>query len=275
MTNFNKTMLAIPYIRSNFLGDELSEKMLYSLNVKEEAANLTNNINEANGGMFTRGVEVRSLYFETILNNYSKYFEQLVVLGIGLDTKYDKLECLADKDSYGIDIAKKDIEWIHSQSGYKTKVSLIEGDINHIENVMEKLKAQGLDTTKRTFIIWEGGTYYLNPSQVFKVLSFFRNQMNLVGVTVDLINNEVIEDREHPNFNTINKVLDILKNSGNQWKGFFDKREMTHFLKDSLKYRVCEILEYEKVEQELYPKHTCVMMENLMYFVVATNLKKR
>lgn len=268
-------MLAIPYIRSNFLGDELSEKMLYSLNVKEEAANLTNNINEANGGMFTRGVEVRSLYFETILNNYSKYFEQLVVLGIGLDTKYDKLECLADKDSYGIDIAKKDIEWIHSQSGYKTKVSLIEGDINHIENVMEKLKAQGFDTTKRTFIIWEGGTYYLKPSQVFKVLSFFRNQMNLVGVTVDLINNEVIEDREHPNFNTINKVLDILKNSGNQWKGFFDKREMTHFLKDSLKYRVCEILEYEKVEQELYPKHTCVMMENLMYFVVATNLKKR
>lgn len=268
-------MLAIPYIRSNFLGDELSEKMLYSLNVKEEAANLTNNINEANGGMFTRGVEVRSLYFETILNNYSKYFEQLVVLGIGLDTKYDKLECLADKDSYGIDIAKKDIEWIHSQSGYKTKVSLIEGDINHIENVMEKLKAQGFDTTKRTFIIWEGGTYYLNPSQVFKVLSFFRNQMNLVGVTVDLINNEVIEDREHPNFNMINKVLDILKNSGNQWKGFFDKQEMTHFLKDSLKYRVCEILEYEKVEQELYPKHTCVMMENLMYFVVATNLKKR
>lgn len=224
--------------------------------------------------MFTRGVEVRSLYFENILNKYSENYEQLLVLGIGLDTKYDTLKFLTKKNIFGIDMAKKDIDWIHSKAGYKTNVSLIEGNMNHIENVMQKLNEQGFDVTKRTFIIWEGGTYYLNSLQVFKVLTFFKDQINLVGLTVDLINKEVIEDRQHQNFNMINKVLSILKNSGNQWKGFFYKKEMIHFFKDKLRYRLCEISEYEQVEQKLYSENECVMMKNLMYFIVTTNIKK-
>lgn len=274
MKKFDKTMLSIPYIRSSLFDDGLSEKLLYSVDLKEEARKLTDSINKANRGMFTRCVEVRSSYFEEILKSYSETYDQLLVLGIGLDTKYDKLDFLKDKNIYGIDIAKKDIEWIQAKAGYKTNVSLIEGDLYHIgqKTTIHELQTQGFDTTKKTFIIWEGGSYYLDPSITIEMLAFFRNRLNLVGMTADFLNKEVIEDKKHPNYRMISEVLGILKNSGNQWHGFFNKQELLNYFTNDLKYKFCRITPYEKMERQLYSKEECIIMDDLIFFVTSTDV---
>ncbi len=71
------------------------------------AKNITEKIDRVNGGMFTRNVATRSFYFKTELEKHSSLYDQVLVLGIRLDTKFDELECL--KKIFAIDIESDNI----------------------------------------------------------------------------------------------------------------------------------------------------------------------
>ncbi|EOH92634.1 hypothetical protein ACTNBL_13345 [Enterococcus villorum] len=64
-TEINKTMLAVPYIRGWYLEESRSKQLIKKYATK--ASVLTDQINQANGGMFTRNVATRAHYFKTVI----------------------------------------------------------------------------------------------------------------------------------------------------------------------------------------------------------------
>lgn len=105
--SFNPTMLAIPYIRGYLLNEKRSQELISSY--VDVAKDITEKINRANGGMFTRNVATRSFYFKKELEKHNSLYDQVLILGIGLDTKFDELECLKKKKIFAIDIESDNI----------------------------------------------------------------------------------------------------------------------------------------------------------------------
>lgn len=173
-SKFNKTMLAVPYIIGFQLGDPISKQLI--ANYTELATGLTDKINQATGGMFTHNVRTRMHYFTHIIEKNISNFDQLLVLSIGLDTKFDTLKTLKDKSVFAIDIEVENIHKIYKDTNLKTNVTTVYGNLSNIENdVIDNLIANGFDTTKKTFIVWEGGTFYIEKSKVLSSILFLKS----------------------------------------------------------------------------------------------------
>lgn len=267
--NFNKTMLAVPYIRGFHLNEDRA-KILIS-KYKEVAADIVNKINIANGGMFTRNVEIRAVYFKDVLIKNINNFEQLLILGIGLDTKFDEIEMLKDKSIFAIDLSESDIKYIYNEANLKTDVKIVHGDLNNLEktNTLENLISVGLDVNKKTFILWEYGAAYLEREKVFNSLRFLKNNLNISGFTGDFLNEEVFYDSNHPLKDMIQNVVSILEKSGNPWKGFFKTEDIYNFLNFELNLNLVNIIYHGNIEESFYKEP--LVIHNLIFFVNARN----
>lgn len=89
--------------------------------------------------------------------------------------------------------------------------------------------------------------------------------MNISGFVVDLLNAEVFYNDDHELKDMIKKVLFILKESGNEWKGFFLKKEFEKFLNDELGHSTVNINYHGDVEAQVYDKP--LVISDLIFFV--------
>lgn len=250
--SFNPTMLAIPYIRGYLLNEKRSQELISSY--VDVAKDITEKINRANGGMFTRNVATRSFYFKKELEKHNSLYDQVLVLGIGLDTKFDELECLKKKKIFAIDIESDNIKNIYLNAKITSVVSIIKGDFTSITdgNILDELKMEGFNCDKKTFILWEGGTFYLSPDQVFFTLDYLKENVNVVGFTGDFLNGAVIDDKNHPCSEMIGEVLKILKNSGNEWRGFFYESYLNDYFIKTSNFNYSHITFHGDVEKLVY-----------------------
>lgn len=264
----NPTMLAIPYIRGYLLNEKRSQELISSY--VDIAKDITDKINRANGGMFTRNVATRSLYFKKELEKNSSLYDQILVLGIGLDTKFDELECLKKKKIFAIDIESDNIKSIYLNAKMTSVVSIIKGDFSNIrdENILEELRMKGFNPDKKTFILWEGGTFYLPPEQVFLTLDYLNNNINIVGFTGDFLNGVVFDDKNHPNAEMIRTVLKILKDSGNEWKGFFYKDYLKDYFIKTNNFNDFHVTFHGDIEKLVYDYP--LVISDLIMFISST-----
>ncbi|MDT2193622.1 class I SAM-dependent methyltransferase [Paenibacillus larvae] len=209
---------------------------------------------------------IENYYFKNKIHKNKDKFDQLLVLGIGLDTKADVMEELEGKQVFGLDISADNISNIYEEADMTTKSIILNCDLTNLkkENVLKKLKDVGFSLEKKTYIIWEGGTYYIENSKVKDIISFWCESINVVGISLDFLNEDVFYNKSHPNRLVIEKVLEILKNSKEPWVGFFTPAKLKDYF-SSLGFKEIEVVMHGDIESKLYdnPK----VIEDLLFFI--------
>ncbi|GAC41753.1 O-methyltransferase [Paenibacillus popilliae ATCC 14706] len=257
-------MLGVSYIRGYLLEDVRSKQLIEKQ--KEESKNIVERINKANGGMFTRNIITRNFYFnEKIKENIYK-FDQLLVLGIGLDTKADALEELKDKKVFGLDINANSIHGIYEEAGLKTNAVILPVDLRNVskEDILKKLIEQGFSLEERTYMIWEGGTFYIKESEVLDILSFWYDSVNIRGMSIDFLNYDVFHDKTHKSREVIEMVLKILENAKEPWIGYFRPENITTYFR-SLGCKHIDLDMHGDIERKIYDEP--LVIEDLLFFV--------
>ena len=185
-------------------------------------------------------------------------YEQILVLGIGLDTKFDEISLLTTHKVYAIDLEETAIKAIYAEAHLETKVKIVRGNLVDLEesSVLDRLIAEGFDPNKSTFVIWEGGTFYLSASEVMKTLLYLKRTINITRFA---------GDKNHELKEMIEQVLTILKRSGNEWKGFFDERELKEFFFEKCSLKKIEMRMHGEVEASLYKE--VVVIPDLIFFI--------
>ena len=194
-------------------------------------------------------------------------YKQILVLGIGLDTKFDEISLLTTHKVYAIDLEETAIKAIYAEAHLETKVKIVRGNLVDLEesSVLDRLIAEGFDPNKSTFVIWEGGTFYLSASEVMKTLLYLKRTINITRFAGDFLNANVFHDKNHELKEMIEQVLTILKRSGNEWKGFFDERELKEFFFEKCSLKKIEMRMHGEVEASLYKE--VVVIPDLIFFI--------
>lgn len=220
--DLNLTMLGIPYVKSKHLNDMQSEKIIREI---EYANEFQESCDELYDGFYTRNIISRHHYLTNQINKHSNSFEQLLILSVGLDTKPDTLFSLKNKKCFGLDIAANDIKNIYSYSKTKTKTKILQCDLEKDINstILEELEQEGMIHSKPSYIVWEGGTFFISKSNVYKVLQYFCSHINIVGCSVDFMSKEVFSPPRHKK---ANEHLQLMKKIGAPWKSFFSEDEL-------------------------------------------------
>lgn len=86
---------------------------------------------------FTRNVITRNNYFKKNLQKYHTYFDQVLV-GVGLDTKFDELDILVNKPIFVLDIQGEHIRDIYQKAGLTSRVHIIDADIFSLLSLVNK-----------------------------------------------------------------------------------------------------------------------------------------
>ncbi|HDR6247063.1 TPA: class I SAM-dependent methyltransferase [Bacillus cereus] len=202
------------------------------------------------------------------LEEYSQQFDQLLILGVGLDTKPDILPFLKDKRCFGLDIAVNDIKKIYQYSNTETSTALIECDFNriHDSNVLIQLAEHGMDFEKKTYLLWEGATFFITANQTYDVLKYLKNNINIIGCSIDFANKDVFSPPRHIKVDLFNKCLE---NNNTPWKGFFSDNEIKELF-DKLDFTHTEIICLGEIEQPIFSQEN--LDKDVMYFVTSTKI---
>ncbi|MDZ3952424.1 class I SAM-dependent methyltransferase [Bacillus thuringiensis] len=218
----NLTMLAMPYIKGKYLHDEQATKIISGF---ENAEKFTMQCNDIYDSCITRNVIARHAYLSEKIDLYANSFEQVLLLSIGLDTKPDTLPALKNKACFGLDIAAEDIKNIYSYSQSQTKAEIIQCDFQKDINskILDELKRTGMILSEPTYIIWEGGTFYINALDVYQTLQFFCANVNIIGCSMDFASKNVFLPPKHKK---AEHQLQLLAKEGFPWRSFFSKQEI-------------------------------------------------
>ncbi|USS92728.1 class I SAM-dependent methyltransferase [Fructilactobacillus ixorae] len=258
----NLTMLSIPCVKSQQLHDPQSTKLIAKF---ENPTQFQEDCDAGYDQFLSRNVVVRHRYFSHFLEQKQDLYEQLLILGVGLDTKPDTLPCLKNKAVYGCDLAVADIQNIYQATGVHTQTKLVACDLENgmDQQFLTRLQAQGFSLTKPTLVLWEGGTFYLSPEAVVHDLSFLNQQLNLVGLLVDYMSSAVFNPPRHEK---ARRQLDLVAKIGCPWKSFFTPVEIKQ-LDHKLGFTEINVTAHGKIEQRVFGK--VQLDEDIMYLSAA------
>ncbi len=123
--------------------------------------------------------------------------EQVVVLGAGWDTRAWTLAPAAGVRVFEVDApatqrVKRDaLERAGLDLG---GVTLVTVDFN-TDPWIDRLLEEGFDPARRTFVVWEGVSYYLEPDAVADTLRWVRDLPAGSGIVFDYLSAEIVEGR--------------------------------------------------------------------------------
>ncbi|MDT2277382.1 hypothetical protein P7H20_24645 [Paenibacillus larvae] len=79
---------------------------------------------------------IGNYYFKNKIHKNKDKFDQLLVLGIGLDTKADVMEELEGKQVFGLDISADNISNIYEEADMTTKSIILNCDLTNLKKKM-------------------------------------------------------------------------------------------------------------------------------------------
>lgn len=179
----------------------------------------------------TRGRFFRRTVSESVKN---KEVRQVLILGSGFDT------LPARKSKYTRDLGVRFFEVdqpqilackeaIYAEHGVDKNAEYI--GLDYVQgNLIEELKQRSLDFTSPTLILWEGNTFYLEKTEVIRVLhELAENFQNLI-ITFDYMHEvmhtktQTLDKESHGT--CLEKTLDQFAEKKSPFKTFFDPAEI-------------------------------------------------
>src|SRR6056297_2388965 len=115
----------------------------------------------------------RTKYIDDILRDNLEEMEQILILGAGFDTRALRIEGIDSLKVFEVDhpqtISQKKKGLKNISQELPDHLSLVEIDFEE-RNLKEVLQENNFDISKKTFVIWEGVTQYLEKEAVDRVL---------------------------------------------------------------------------------------------------------
>ena len=165
----------------------------------------------------------RTRYFRRTISQAVKEqgIEQILILGSGFDTlavrkaKYSQ--------NFGVrffEIDRPEImeckQAIFSANGLDKNAVYVGLDYTQ-EKFISKLKEQGLDPNKPTFVLWEGNTFYLEKEKVIETLATLAQQFPKLLLSFDFMHDQIQEETQ---------TLDSFAKKNSPFKAFFNPDEI-------------------------------------------------
>lgn len=174
----------------------------------------------------------RTIYIDDILKENINGIEQLLILGSGFDTRAYRIEGIEDLEVFEVDhpqtISKKEKGVKKLYENIPEHVKLIEIDFEK-RNLEEVLKENNFDKTKKTFVIWEGVTQYLEKAAIDKVFDYLADLKNGTKLVFTYIKKEVIDSSSRSEADQ--KIISFAEDMGSAWKTGFESSEIEKLLK--------------------------------------------
>ena len=130
-------------------------------------------------------IHTRSLFFDTALTQYLATAEQVVLLGAGYDTRLFKFCSGLNLSLFEVDkraTQQAKIKALKKSGIDLSEVAFVEVDFE-TEDWAEALQKLGFESSKRSFFLWEGVTYYLTEKAVRESLLKV-TEMSAVGSAI-------------------------------------------------------------------------------------------
>ena len=197
----------------------------------------------------------RTRYIDDTLRENLKEMEQLLILGAGFDTRALRIEGVEKLEVFEVDhpetLSKK-------KKGLKKLYQEIPEYLNLVEIDFEKrelnevLQENNFDKNKKTLVIWEGVTQYLEKEAVDKVLDYFAELKSGSRVLFSYVKKGVVSGSERSEVDR--EVISFVKKMGSPWKTGFKSTK----IEEILKLRGLELIEDvgKKEYQERYSNLT-------------------
>jgi len=174
----------------------------------------------------------RTRYIDDALIENIEKMEQLLLLGSGFDTRACRIKGIEKIAVFEVDhpetLSKK-------RAGLKKYYNEIPEHLNLIEIDFEKkdlsevLSKNNFNRDKKTFVIWEGVTQYLNKEALYQVLDFFAQLSRGSKILFTYIKKEVFDSSERSEVDQ--KIISFAEEMGVPWKSGFKKVEIENILK--------------------------------------------
>jgi len=182
----------------------------------------------------------RTKYIDDILRENLEEMEQILILGAGFDTRALRIEGIDGLKVFEVDhpqtISKKKKGLKNIYQELPEHLRLIEIDFEK-RALKEVLQENNFDENKKTFVIWEGVTQYLEKEAVDNVFDYFAELKSGSRVLFTYIIKEVVAGSERSQVNQ--KIIDFVKDMGSPWKTGFKSTK----IEDILKSRRLELIE--------------------------------
>jgi len=182
----------------------------------------------------------RTKYIDDILRDNLEEMEQILILGAGFDTRALRIEGIDSLKVFEVDhpqtISKKKKGLKNIYQELPEHLRLIKIDFKK-RALKEVLQENNFDISKKTFVIWEGVTQYLEKEAVDRILDYFAELKSGSRVLFTYIKKEVLAASERSQADQ--KIIDFVKERGSPWKTGFKSIE----IEDILKSRGLELIE--------------------------------
>jgi methyltransferase (TIGR00027 family) len=258
------TMIAVVNARSKVI-DQLEDKFPETISkFLAGYPNYQEIFDENSGGKFTRSILVRSLYYETVLKKHAPFFDQIILLSSGLDTRALQLVECSDKKIFNLDhpashaLTKGIFKASRIDDSLYTYVPFdLSGDLNSLQ---DDLIEKGFRSQLSTLVLWEGSSFYFGSDDFYKVLRFFSRFK--VRFHFDFANY-----REQVGVHL--KSSELLMKNGEPWVGFHRPQEVSSKLK-SFGYRSLKVIDRSEIERELTGKSE--LISRTIYYLESSTI---
>lgn len=275
------TMQAVAAVRrkhENILGkDVVARNIMENL---PDAITFKNKLDELSNGMFSRSVVVRTAFYNNALNALKLSFDQVVILGLGLDFKFLNINTLKPAKKFCIDHPNSlnfSIPLIKPYQALLSQCYMIGMDLSKETSAIlsKKLEDEGFKKTASTLFLWEGCTYYFTPKGVEKIISWISSlvQNNAAMVITDFVNKDTWSqlptnktDARHQEFNNANHAMTALNDIKEPWYGYFTIDEIKKLFKQ-FGFKVNLNWEHD-IEKDIYNENK--IRKKSMCYAIAT-----
>jgi methyltransferase (TIGR00027 family) len=168
---------------------------------------------------------------DTLQSALSAGFEQLVILGAGLDTRAYRIPDADRVQVFELDHratqAWKRQRMERALGALPSHVTFVPIDLEQ-QAVGEALAANGFSVGARTFFIWEGVTQYIDGKAVESTMTDISQSTAGSQVVFTYIQRRFIEDMQHDE--AMKRILREVNRSGEQWIFGIDSSEIPSYL---------------------------------------------
>jgi len=176
----------------------------------------------------------RTKYIDDVLKENLKEIEQLLILGSGFDTRAYRFDGVEKLKVFEVDhpqtISKK-------RKGLKKLYKKIPDHVRLVEIDFDKKKLEEvlLDNNfafnKKTLVIWEGVTQYIEQKSVDKIFDFFADLETGSKILFSYVKKEIVDGSDRSEVDQ--QIISFVEEMGLDWKTGIESSKIETILNDN------------------------------------------
>jgi methyltransferase (TIGR00027 family) len=176
----------------------------------------------------------RTKFIDEILKeNINENIEQVLILGAGFDTRAYRIEGIQDIIFYEVDCPetsfkkKERLKKLYKDIPQNVNLLSIDFEENKLE---EKIKKSNFNKNKKTLVIWEGVTQYIDKEALNNVLDYLSSIKSESKLLFTYIKKEIIDGSNRSEIDQ--NIISFAEKMGSPWKTGINRAEIEELLEN-------------------------------------------